>query len=145
MWKELLMSKEVIRVFLDDFRRPENCVIYMNARIGNKARIYNEHWFMATNYHEFVALVSGITSSGEEIDVISLDHDLSDEHYDIDAMVNPDEYGALYETFVERTGLDCARWLKAHYEALDKPLPEILVHSMNPVGRQNIINEFKTK
>ena len=52
-------------------------------------------------------------------------------------------YDELYSDFKEKTGYDCAKWLKAFYEEKEKMLPAIIVHSMNPVGTQNIVKVFR--
>lgn len=84
-----------------------------------------EEWIIVRNYQQFVdwILANGLP------DIISFDHDLADEHY---------AYSGSYETFKEKTGYDAAKWLVdfCMYEHL--PLPECYVHSMNPVGADNI-------
>jgi hypothetical protein len=61
---------------------------------------------------------------------------LADIHYDPSTWTENFKYH-------EETGYDCAKWMKTFYESKEKELPEIYVHSMNPVGTQNIINVFK--
>lgn len=47
--------------------------------------------------------------------------------------------------FKEKTGLDCAKWLVNYCMDNSKDLPStILVHSQNPVGKQNIELYFKS-
>lgn len=75
--------------------------------------------------------------------LISFDHDLADEHY------TPQEYWDDYDkskayqesqSYKEKTGLDCAKFLVEFVESNNKVLPQFLSHSANPVGRDNILN-----
>jgi hypothetical protein len=70
--------------------------------------------------------------------VVSFDHDLAFEHY----VVAEDRPGAdvPYATYKEKTGLDAAKWLVEYCKLKGVEFPAYVVHSMNPVGRQNIIN-----
>lgn len=47
------------------------------------------------------------------------------------------------EQVSEKTGYHCAKWMKDSYEENKIELPVMFVHSMNPVGTDNIINVFK--
>ena len=130
-----------MKIFLDDFRNPSDCTLYMHRRIGEKNTLYLEKWTIVRNYQEFVDMVS---KHIDEITHVSFDHDLSDEHYD-PSMHDVDDYNKLYGGFKEKTGLECAKWMWDLYETEAKDLPIIFVHSMNPVGTNNIINEFKSR
>ena len=121
-----------MKLFLDDIRIPTDCIHYMHQRIGNLNPIYLQEWKIARNYQEFVDLVE------ENIDVIthvSFDHDLADEHYDHET------WGR--DMYLEKTGYDCAKWMKDFYQKKDTDLPVMFIHSMNPIGTQKIINLFK--
>ena len=115
------MKKEKITLYLDDIRKP----------LAN-------HWQVVTNYDEFV---SHIRLNGlENYELISLDHDLGeqamDEFYN-NALPN---YTLNYDNIVnEKTGLDCAKWLVAESMTKKIPLPQIYVHSANPIGSANIM------
>lgn len=108
------------RVYLDDYRIP-----------------LDEEWVVVINYDEFVAKVSEIGL--ENIEVISLDHDLDDtamqEYY---RNVVPNAI-IDYSNIAEKTGYDVAKWLVAESMAKGVPLPQIYSHSANPVGAANII------
>ena len=67
-------------LFLDDFRKPHDCMSYMPHRIGTSAAIYTQlDWEIVINYDEFVEWIK--TNGIPEI--VSFDHDLADEHYTI--------------------------------------------------------------
>lgn len=118
------------RLFLDDIRNPIDCTTYMNP-----STIYLEDWDVVRTYDEFVNYV---TKNGVP-DEISFDHDLADEHYDPSMYKSKEEYGEKYESFREKTGYDCARWLSQYCIDNVIPMPKTCyVHSMNPVGRDNI-------
>ena len=100
-------------LFLDDVRDPN--------RFLNDVRA----WEIVRNHNEFVRIIQqrGLPR------FISFDHDLADEHY-----LNEGK------EFTEKTGYDCAKWLIEFCMRTNQPLPEFQVHSMNPVGRLNIIS-----
>jgi hypothetical protein len=115
------MKKEKISLYLDDVRTP-----------------LDSSWQIVRSYNE---LITHIRLNGlENYEMITLDHDLGeqamDEFYN-NALPN---YTLNYDNIVnEKTGLDCAKWLVA--ESMNKhiPLPQIYVHSANPIGSANIM------
>lgn len=119
-------------LYLDDVRTPTTTIPGY------------EPWYVVRNYDEFVAW---ITEHGIP-ELISFDHDLADEHMDdyfkqiaIFGFQQPD-----YESYKEKTGLDCAKWLVEYIQANNLQLNTVSVHSHNPVGSSNIqsyINGFK--
>jgi len=125
--------KNMYKIFLDDIRIPMDCVKYMHTRIGALNPIYLTDWKIVRNYDEFVR---AITNHYTQVSHISFDHDLADVHY------NPETWTESF-VYQEKTGHDCAKWLKDFYAEKNHPLPTMFVHSMNPVGTQNIINVFK--
>lgn len=116
------------RLFLDDVRIPTDCVSYTYNKI------YNEEWDIVRTYDEFVDYIK---TNGVP-DEISFDHDLADEHYDPSMYESTERYGEKYKTFKEKTGYDCAKWLSEYCITNVIPMPKCYVHSMNPVGRDNI-------
>jgi len=114
------------KLFLDDKRSPVDCVTYMNNLI------YNEEWMIARNYTEFVKIVKekGIP------EVVSYDHDIASSHYTVEFQdwldITSEQLG------VEETGLDCAKWLAKYCHDRELLHPPYFVHSMNPVGKENI-------
>ena len=105
-------------LFLDDFRNPNDAFNYMKLPIYN-----NEKWEIVRNYKEFCKWLSvnGLP------DVISFDHDLND-----------------FYKGEEFTGLNCAQFLVAYCEANELKLPEIYIHSQNPIGKQRIESYLKS-
>jgi hypothetical protein len=127
------------KIYLDDFRTP-----------------LDKDWVVVRDYSEFVTKVQDIGL--DNIELISLDHDLGDsamEEYFNNVKPN---YKLDYNNITEKTGYDCAKWLVEHYYEKNPVLPndfksskkmfkfpKITVHSANPVGAANIegyINNF---
>lgn len=102
-------------------------------------------WIIARNYDEFVEIIN--KEGLENFKVISLDHDLGDsamrEFYN-NVYVND---VLDYNNIEEKTGLDCAKFLIELSMNSNKKMPQIYVHSANPIGSVNIIelinNYFK--
>ncbi len=118
-----------IRLYLDDVRTPLD---------PNNAWIEGiPQWQVVRNYEQFV---SHIQYNGlENYDVISLDHDLGDsamKEYFYNVSPN---YTLDYNNITEKTGLDCAKFLVAESMSTGIPLPQIYVHSANPIGSANIM------
>lgn len=76
-------------------------------------------WIIARSYNEFVDILN--IEGLKKIDIISLDHDLGDIYSD-----------------VEKTGMDCAKFLIDLSLDSGVKLPQIYVHSDNTVGAENI-------
>jgi hypothetical protein len=111
----------------------------MHTRIGKLNPIYLTEWKIVRNYDEFVKAVE---KHYTEITHISFDHDLADIHYAAPMTGSEEDYYNAVSNG-EKTGKHCAIWLKDFYTEKNHPLPEMYVHSMNPVGTQAIINVFK--
>jgi hypothetical protein len=114
-----------MKLFLDDNRQPydvfKNTIdpIYEN----------NNEWSIVKNYEEFV---NAILESGLP-EIISFDHDLSQNHYLPENQTNID-----YKTIKDRTGFDAALWLVGYCRMNNLELPIVKVHSANPEGKKNI-------
>lgn len=100
-------------LFIDDVRKP-----------------YSGGWDVVRSYKEFVDYIETIGVPK----VISFDHDLGFEHYPLGEQ-NPTER-IPYETYKEKTGYDCAKYLVEKGEFPNTAL----IHSYNIVGAQNIGN-----
>lgn len=127
-----------MKLFLDDVREPKECVSYMHKRIGNLNPIYLDNWVIVRTYKDFTNFID---SNKGKITHVSFDHDLAD-CFQLKEQEDPDMWFDS-EGNREYTGLDCAKYLKQVYEKDNIDLPIIFVHSMNPIGTQNIINLFK--
>lgn len=107
-------------LYLDDIRTP----------VG-------DHWIVARNYNEFVDAVKlhGLGS----FEVISLDHDLGEEAM-IEYYTNvKNNYQLDYKNIEEKTGYDAAKFLVSESMNTSIPLPQIYVHSANPIGSANMM------
>jgi len=110
----------VIGIFLedDDSRSPSD---FLHHMLYKDERVY---WIRIKSHEEFKEFLD---KHGFP-DIVSFDHDLKPEHYDIDA--NEIDYNKT-----AGTGWHACKYIID----LKKPLPTLLVHSMNPVGRENIL------
>jgi hypothetical protein len=129
------------KIYLDDVRTP----------------VAND-WVVVRNFEQFVK--AGEKISLDNIETISLDHDLGDSamwEYHNNVSRN---YSLDYNNIKEKTGYDCAKWLvNRFYEenpdwankdrsvkrAKKMPFPTVYTHSANPIGSANImgyINNF---
>lgn len=110
-------------LFLDDVRDPKEVTWVI---------LPETTWIVVRNYKSFE---STILTMGMPI-FVTYDHDLNDMHYGHglkDGEIPYDEYS-------EKTGYDCAKFLVN--ECMKKGIkhPPYKVHSMNPVGKSNIIS-----
>jgi hypothetical protein len=115
------MKIEKMRLYLDDIRSP-----------------LAKDWIIARNYDEFVKAIK-LHGLGR-FEVISLDHDLG-EGAMIEYYTNvKNNYVLNYDNIVnEKTGYDCCKFLVAESMTKKIPLPQIYVHSANPIGSANIM------
>lgn len=123
------MKIEKKRLYLDDVRTP----------IG-------DDWIVVRNYDEFVSTIK--FNGLENFDVISLDHDLGEQSM-IEYYTNvKNNYILDYNNIVdEKTGYDCCKFLVSESMSKNIPLPQIYIHSANPIGSANMMgyinNYFK--
>ena len=109
------------KIYLDDVRTP-----------------IDPSWIVVRNYEEFVKKVQDLGL--ENIDIISLDHDLGDQAM-IEYYTNVKEnYELNYDNIVnEKTGYDCCKFLVSESMSKNIPLPQIYIHSANPIGSGNMM------
>jgi len=105
-------------LFLDDIRMPSEVGNYIYP-VELRSMYRLNSWIIVRNYKQFVEYLENSLLP----DVISFDHDLSD------------FYNGSHK---EKTGLDCAKYLCELLEG--RPLPHTYIHSMNPIGADNIKN-----
>ena len=111
------------KLYLDDIRVPTDSY-----------KTINESWVIVRSYADFVAK---ITADGLP-EIVSFDHDLSDEHV-CDYILNVRSSGVIdYNKYSEKTGMSCAKWLVEYCMDNNAKLPEFFIHSANPVGAENI-------
>jgi hypothetical protein len=110
-------------LFLDDIRNPIEAYSYTNYT----SFISNE-WHIVRTYDEFTQYII----NNDLPDFISFDHDLGEISYST----------FWYDDTVieEKTGFDCAKFLIEYCIDNNKDLPDYYVHSMNPVGKKNILS-----
>ena len=114
-------------------------------KINNRLRLYlddirtpvDDDWIVVRDYDEFVKQIKlhGIGN----FEVMSLDHDLGE-----GAMVEyytnvKNNYMLDYNNINERTGMDCCRYLVSESMNEKIPLPQIYIHSANPIGSANMM------
>ena len=114
------------RIYLDDIRTP-----------------IEDGWTIVRNYDQFVSTVMYIGL--ENIELISLDHDLGDtamKEWHNNVYKN---YTLNYDNITEKTGMDCAKWLVNQW--MDgQPVVDVFTHSANAIGSANImgyINNYR--
>lgn len=115
-------------LFLDDIRDPIHAYGYTHY-----TPFITKKWDVVRNYNQFVDYIH---KNGLPL-FISFDHDLADDQYSIGSFWDDPE------KMKEKTGYDCAKFLIEY--CIDKSLilPDYYVHSMNPVGKRNIIELLK--
>lgn len=118
------MEKTKRLLFLDDIRYPIEAYHYTKQDI-----FLRNDWHIVRNYEQFV---NRILEKGLP-EMISFDHDLADVHY-----LKQDS-----QEYVEKTGYDCAKWLIEYCMDNYLDLPKFYSHSMNPVGKENILSLLK--
>ena len=99
-----------MKIFIDDERSPRDAYTY------TKNPVYLEDgWVVARSYDEFIKMFYSRQINGSTL--ISFDHDLGG----------------------EKSGLDCVKALIHFCNRVEMILPKFLCHSMNPVGKTNIL------
>ncbi len=120
-------------LWLDDIRNPfiaDWLLLYAPDYHYEKDQgTHNVVW--VKSYNEFI---QWIETNGLP-DEIGFDHDLADVIYTERGNVD-----IRKSTWLEKTGMDCAKWLVDFCIDNDRTIPEFFVQSANPVGRNNITN-----
>jgi len=106
-------------IYLDDVRVPTD-----------------PRWTVVKNYDEFVATITEVGL--ENVDLISLDHDLGDTAM-MEWYTNVSKnYKLDYDNIKEKTGMDCTKWLVEQWMN-GAPVCEVKVHSANAIGAANMM------
>lgn len=114
-----MKTESKVKIYLDDVRTPTD-----------------KEWIVVRDYNQFVECIN--QHGLENIEMISLDHDLGDT-----AMIEyynnvRDNYTIDYSNIVEKTGYDCCKFIVNRSVETGIPLPQIFVHSANPIGASNM-------
>lgn len=118
-------------------RQPQDAYHY------TKLDIYLLDWVVVKDYYAFVHYIS---KNGLP-DIISFDHDLAFSHYTPEELwtdYNKSKAWQEQQQHQEKTGYDCAKWLTHYCVDNSIKLCEFLSHSMNPVGKDNILHHLNT-
>ena len=119
-----------MNVFLDDTRVPSD-VYWVDLPMVE--------WKVVKNYEDFIRLISSCGLPRR----IAFDHDLAEEHYhEYHRAIRgktPGEQKFRYDQMKEKTGLECVQWLTAYCAERGHQFPEYYVHTMNSIGKDNII------
>ena len=114
------------KIYLDDVRTP-----------------VDKDWIIVRDYEQFVSKIQDIGL--ENIEIISLDHDLGDTSMSEWRKNVYHNYSLNYDNILEKTGMDCTKWLVEQW--LDgKPVVDVVVHSANAIGSANMmgyINNYR--
>jgi len=121
-------------LFLDDIREPKHAFEYTRQEM-----FLRQNWEVVRNFDEFKTYIS---DNGLPV-FISFDHDLADSHYTPEYLWN--DYNKSKEwqeqqLHKEKTGYECAVWLVDYCIDNNLKLPKYYCHSMNPVGKDKILN-----
>lgn len=115
-------------LFLDDERFPKN-VTWME--------LPSVEWIIVRNYQRFVDIINEHGMPAR----VSFDHDLGESAYrESIKCFKENSCNINYNNITEKTGLDCAKWLIEYCININQKFPEYFVHSLNPVGKNNIIS-----
>lgn len=122
-------------LFLDDIRQPCDAFTYITDYRYNKL-----NWSVVRNYEQFISIIK---NQGVP-DLVSFDHDLSYEHYDLYNKTDYLSYDEYYNSHDrEMTGYDCAKWLCDYVYNNNLKFPEYMIHSYNKIGSINIDKYIK--
>lgn len=120
---------KMYNLFLDSTKTPKDVSLYNNS----DSRYVNLEWIIVKNFMEFVNEIADRYLDNELPNVISFDNYLIDD--DVEDMTNPD-----YNSFGDRTGYHCARWLLDFCIDKDIKLPTYLLHSIKESETINILH-----
>ena len=126
-------------LWLDDLRNP---FLDLENKVPGGNHKWNINW--VRDHFEFTAWIRlyGLP------DAMSFDHDLAPDHYTPAYFWGNYDESEKYQKwaskdYAEPTGEDCAKWFVSHLDAFAGELPEIFIHSANPVGVDRIKEVFR--
>lgn len=116
------------KLYLDDERVPADTYHY-----SIKDSIYlEEDWVIVRTFDDFKKHIEENSLPY----LVSFDHDLADEHY-VDFIKGKGQ-PLDYESYKEKTGFECAKFLVNHCIDNELVFPAWKVHSFNFIGKRNI-------
>lgn len=128
-----MTSKNIVpgkQLFLDDIRRPVDCVMYT----GNAVYAVT-NWEVVRNFDEFKEAIDNSISTGALYQSVSFDYDIDQDHY-----AGPEPENG----YKEKTGYECLLYMIEQYQKYGVTMPQrLFCHSMNPVGKTKIVSEIK--
>jgi len=113
------------KVFLDDYRKPSD-VFYLSVDFDYQE---DNGWLIIKSYDEFFTYII----NNDLPELISFDHDLSQEHY------LPDYQTNINYSEIQKTGYHALKWLIDYCKENKLSLPVCKVHSQNIIGKNNIL------
>jgi hypothetical protein len=129
-------------LWLDDRRNP---FLNEDEKVPRDIHEWNINWVL--DYNQFVKWIDmyGLP------DAISFDNDLHEDHYTPEYFWDDYEASKKFQewkskSYKYKTGEGCAQWLVEYCNNNGEPLPEIFIHSANPVGAdkiKQIIEDFE--
>lgn len=114
------------KIFLDDYRRPSDI---FNLSIDFDYQDDNT-WLIIKSYDEFITHVI----NNDLPELISFDHDLSQEHY------LPEHQTNINYKDIQKTGYHALKWLIDYCKQKNFSIPICKVHSQNNIGKRNMLN-----
>jgi hypothetical protein len=107
------------KIYLDDNRTP-----------------IDDDWIVVRNYDQFVETINEIGL--ENINLISLDHDLDESAMREWKKNVYHNYFLDYNNITEKTGYHCAKWLVQQWNE-GKPVVDVMTHSANAIGSATVL------
>jgi hypothetical protein len=96
-------------------------------------------WTIVRTYDDFVRAIEQ-----NDINMVSFDHDIDDMAYREFFRANAADKVINYDNIKEKTGYHCAQVLANYCIDHNIPIPPYFVHSLNYIGKQNIISVLES-
>jgi hypothetical protein len=123
------------KLFIDDDRLPKNCVSWMKGRTDDPSIYLRDDWVVVRDLAEMVKV---ITERGLP-EFVSFDHDLGKNNVKKLIAQGFSKRKARKIATFEISGMHCASFLETVCRMMQQPLPKYAVHSLNPVGTENLL------
>ena len=141
------MSNKLRYLFLDDQRSPKDAFVHIGTghdhykkSLVELSGIEADEWSIVRSHYEFEQYLKYVGIP----DVVSLDHDLSEEYiehyYKVTQQIGIVEYGNLKPD----SGYHCAKILCQKCVDTNTKFPKYYIHSANKWGQENIRTYIET-